>query len=292
MKIRIDFVSNSSSCSFVVAISNEAQYKLNDFIKDIVKDCATCKDTDYRIDKEEIKKLNVFNTRNLEYHLNSSELLFLGTLKLCDKTYTVTRPNPKNYSTDNIIDEYKYKLGSFERLQKDIKKESFGKETGEKVIEANDDHIVISYPVYASGIAFPSMNMTSFTCHYHWIDPSQEKKEDRKHAAKRIMQLMNMIKGYDYGDLYYFINTHTYFISKETIWNTRALLENNAELIFEKWEDLDALEKRLNEGQRLFVIRQNNGGDGWDNDAIYALGGWDSKFADKATAEILWSEIM
>ena len=68
------------------------------------------------------------------------------------------------------------------------------------------------------------------------------------------------------------------------------MLENKADLVFDKWEDLDALEKRLDEGQRLFVIRQNNGGDGWDSDAVYALGGWDCKFGDKAVVEILYSE--
>ena len=118
----------------------------------------------------------------------------------------------------------------------------------------------------------------------------KETKKDKKIAAEQIMKLVKFIKNHEDSDLYHFINTHTYFISKRTIWNTRALLESKAKLAFDKWEDLDALEKRLDEGQRLFVIHQNQGGDGWDSDAVYALGGWGAKFGDKASVEVLYSE--
>lgn len=289
MKTRNDFVSNSSSCSFVVAIPSEAQYKFKDFVKDLVKDCAENKDQEYGMTKERLQELNEFNARNLDYHLNSSELLFLGTLKVKDSQYTMQNPSMSAKEYDDI-DDFNYECEMFERLQKDVKRKNFGKDTGEKLVEATDNAITVSYPVYASGIAFPSTDMQGFTSHYSFCDPAKETKEDRKHAAERIMQLMNIIKNPEDSDLYHFVNTHTYFISKNTIWNTRALLENKAELTFEKWENLDELEKRLDEGQRLFVIRQNNGGDGWNNDAIYGLGGWDTKFGEKATLEVIYSE--
>ena len=290
MKTREDFVSNSSSCSFVVAITNETLYKFKDFVKDFVKDCAKNKDQEDGMTKEQLQELNDFNARNLDYHLNSSELLFLGTLRVKDDVYTVVRPSKNDI--DYVDDEnlYNYELENFERLQKDIKMKSFGKDTGEKLIEATDNKVVVSYPVYASGIAMPSMDMGGFTSHYSWCTPDKETKEDKKHAADNILRLMNIIKNPEDSDLYHFVNTRTYFISKNTIWNTRALLENNAELTFEKWENLDKLEKRLDEGQRLFVIRQNNGGDGWKNNAIYSLGGWDTAFGKKATFEIIYSE--
>ena len=291
MKTRNDFVSNSSSCSFVVAIPSEAQYKFKDFVKDLVKDCAKNKDQEYDMTKEQLQELNEFNARNLDYHLNSSELLFLGTLKVTDSQCTMKNPSMSAKDYDNI-DDFNYVCEMFERLQKDVKRKNFGKDTGEKLVEATDNAITVSYPVYASGIAMPSMDMRGFTSHYSWCTPDKETKEDRKHAADNILRLMNIIKNPEDSDLYHFVNTHTYFISKNTIWNTRALLENNAELTLEKWENLDELEKRLDEGQRLFVIRQNNGGDGWDNNAIYGLGGWDAKFGDKAAVEVLHSECM
>ena len=290
MKTRNDFVSNSSSCSFVVAIPSEDKYKFKDFVKDLVADCAKNKDQEYGMTKERLQELNDFNTRNLDYHLNSSELLFLGTLKVNDKQYTVVRPdiNDKKYADSE--DDYNYDTEMFNELQKDIKKTSFGTDTGEKLVEAAEDKVTVSYPVYANSIAFPALDMEYFTRHYSFIDPAKETKEDRKHAAEQIIKLVNFIKNNEDSGLYHFINTHTYFISKQTIWNTRALLESKADLIFDKWEDLDALEKRLDEGQRLFVIKQNNGGDGWDNDAVYALGGWDCKFGDNAAIEVIYSE--
>lgn len=292
MKTRNDFVSNSSSCSFVVAIPSEAQYKFKDFVKDVVKDCIATKYERSEMSKEALDELNAFNARNLEYHLNSSELLFLGTLSVNDKTYTMKRPDPNNEEYANDEESYKYDLEMFERLQKDVKKKNFGKDTGEKLVEVTDDSITVSYPVYARGIAFPSTDMDVFTGHYSWVKDDKDTKENRQHAAKQILELMDFIKNPNDCDLYHFVNTSMYFISKHTIWNTRAMLENKAKLTFEKWEDLDTLEKRLDEGQRLFVIRQNNGGDGWHNDAIYALGGWGAKFGEKATVEILNSECM
>ena len=290
MKTRSEFVSNSSSCSFVVAIPSEDKYKFKDFVKDVVKDCAANKDEKSEMTKEALDKLNAFNARNLDYHLNSSELLFLGTLRANDKQYTVVRPdlNDKKYAAGEC--DYNYDTKLFNKLQKDIKKKSFGKDTGEKLVEAAEDKVTISYPVYASSIAFPALDMEYFTGHYDFADPAKETKKDRKHAAEQIINLVNFIMNTKDSDLYHFINTNTYFISKRTIWNTRALLESKADLAFDEWEDLDALEKRLDEGQRLFVIRQNNGGDGWDSDAVYALGGWDCKFGDKAAVEVLYSE--
>lgn len=290
MKTRNDFVSNSSSCSFVVAIPSEAQYKFKDFVKDVVKDCVANKNERSEMSKEELDKLNAFNARNLEYHLNSSELLFLGKLSVNDKTYTMKRPDPNDKEYANDEESYKYELELFECLQKDVKKKSFGKDTGEKLVEATDDSITVSYPVNVSGIAFPSQRIECFTGHYSFLDPTKETKKNRQYAAERIFKLIDFIKNpNDSNYLYYFINTSMYFISKNTIWNTRALLENKAKLIFEKWEDLDVLEKRLDEGQRLFVICQNQGGNGWDNDAIYVLGGWNAKFGEKATVEVIYA---
>lgn len=289
MKTRTDFVSNSSSCSFVIAIPNEEKYKIADFIKDVVADCATSPDDE---DPEFVEKLNAFNTRNLDYHLNSSELLYLGTLKLDDRNYTVNRPNKDDKDYEGDESSYAYDLNMFNRLQKDIKKPNFGKDTGEKLVEATDDAITVSYPVYASSVAVPSMDMHDITLHYTWNDNENSTPEEKKRAYDSIMRIMKTIKDPNDSEIYHFVNTKTYFISKNTIWNTRALLENGAELTFDKWEKLDELEKRLDEGQRLFVIRQNNGGDGWDNDAVYALGGWDCKFGEKAEVEVIYSECM
>lgn len=289
MKIRTDFVSNSSSSSYIIAILSEDTYKFKDFVKDIVKSCSASRNKDCAMTKEEIAELNAFNTRNLNYHLNASELLFLGSLKLDDKTYTANHPSTtdKNY---NSKEEYDYDLELFEDLQKDIKKKSFGKITGEKVVEATSTSITVSYPRWVQGIAVSSTSMDSLTGHYCFGGSIKGTKAEKIEAGKRIIELMNMIEDTKHNWLYDFIDTDTYFISKKTIWNTRALLACHAKMSFEKWEDLNALEKRLDEGQRIFSIRQNQSGDGWDNNAIYALGGWNATINKNAQVEVLQSE--
>ena len=78
MKIRSDYVSNSSSSSFVVVLPKD--YNQDDFINDVVRACSDDRDLDY--DDEFVEKLNKFNRRNLDFCMNSYELLFVGELEV------------------------------------------------------------------------------------------------------------------------------------------------------------------------------------------------------------------
>ena len=77
MKIRSDYVSNSSSSSFVLVLPKDAELKK--FIKDIVRSCT--RNPEYDISKEDKKELNDFNRINLEYCMRTYELLFLGEIE-------------------------------------------------------------------------------------------------------------------------------------------------------------------------------------------------------------------
>ena len=77
MKIRSDYVSNSSSSSFVLVLPKDADLKK--FIKDIVRSCS--RKPEYDISKEDKKELDDFNRINLEYCLRTYELLFLGEIE-------------------------------------------------------------------------------------------------------------------------------------------------------------------------------------------------------------------
>ena len=110
MKTRNDFVSNSSSCSFVVAIPSEDKYKFKDFVNDIVIDFASDKDVKSEMSNEAIDNLNTFNARNLDYHLNSSELLFLGTLKVNNKQYTIVSPDLDDKMYVDSKHDYNYDI--------------------------------------------------------------------------------------------------------------------------------------------------------------------------------------
>ena len=62
-----------------------------------------------------------------------------------------------------------------------------------------------------------------------------------------------------------------FVIDKDTIKLTRLMLKKNMKMRFEKWEDIDKLEKMLDDGETIIGIRVANHGDGMDSDTIYIL---------------------
>lgn len=78
MKIRSDFVSNSSSCSFIIATTNE---RLKTLPKDIAKACVNKKS---KYHNPELKNIN---ERILDFCFNSFVLGFIGFLKFDNKKY-------------------------------------------------------------------------------------------------------------------------------------------------------------------------------------------------------------
>ena len=270
MKTRIDFVSNSSSCSFVIAIGKN--FPLNDFIKEACDGCLK------HIDRDDnnlfTNKQDEFNNVVLNYHLRASELLYLGGLKI--------GPMQSVFTKD---DEY------FSYLKNDIAKQDVSPD--ERVIENTDEKIVLEHDAIVYGMALPTHYVDYVTHEYHWNDDYKCDSEKQKNAAKAIFEFA---KNYsdsrtDYKCRY---DSSTYFISRTTIWNTRALIAAGYEVELEKWMDLDKLDKMLQNGDRLFNIRVNNGGDGVDEDALYTFGGWDGEdiFENINGVEVLDGETM
>lgn len=270
MKTRIDFVSNSSSCSFIIAVGKN--FLLNDFIKEACDGCLKHADDDD--DALFLTKQNEFNNAVLNYHLRASELLYLGGLKIGNTKTTVTKD-----------DEY------FSYLKDDISKQRLPND--EHVVENADDYVVIETDDIVYGMAIPKHYVDYVTMEYHWNDDYKCDIEKQKKAA---MEIVKFAKNYsdskvDYKSRY---DSNTYFISRTTIWNTRALLAAGYEVELEKWMDLDKLDKMLQNGDRLFNIHVNNGGDGVDEDALYTFGGWDGEdiFENMSGVEVLGGETM
>ena len=270
MKTRIDFVSNSSSCSFIIAIGKN--FPLNDFIKEACDGCLKHADDDD--DALCLTKQNEFNNAVLNYHLRASELLYLGGLKIGNVKTTVTKD-----------DEY------FSYLKDDISKQLLPDD--ERVIENADDYVVIESNDVIYGMAIPKHYVDYVTMEYHWNDDYKCDIEKQKKAA---VEIVKFAKNYsdskmDYKCRY---DSNTYFISCTTIWNTRALIAAGYEVELEKWMDLDKLDKMLQDGDQIFSIRINNGGDGVDEDALFTFGGWDGEdvLDDINGVQVLDSETM
>ena len=262
MKIRSDFVSNSSSSSFIVSVKLDNNYKMSDFIQDIVDDCISQKDRDYTDDW--VENLKEHNRRVLDYHLNFSELLFLGDLLVDTETQEFLKEKNEE---------------KFLRVKNNIK--DFGLYDGEKLIVDDDERIVISRELYAYDIVESLYEI--YSINYYVIkddcDISYDKilKSDKDNVCASILHYVktysdSLNKNWRLGRV-----SEIYKISKRTIFHTKILMENGYKVVLPKWaEDLDKLLERIDNGETIFAIRQNQGGDGMDERTIYALGGWES----------------
>ena len=269
MKTRIDFVSNSSSCSFIIAIGKN--FTLNDFIKETCDGCLKhCDEDDNDLF---VISQNEFNNAVLNYHLRASELLYLGGLKIGNIKTTVSKDDEYfSYLKDNISKQLLY---------------------DERVIENTDDYVVIETDDVVYGMAIPKRYVEYVTMEYHWNDDYKCDIEKQKNAAIEIVKLAKNYSDHkeDYKRRY---NSNKYFISRSTIWNTRALIAAGYEVELEKWMDLDKLDKMLQNDDKIFNIRVNNGGDGVAEDALFTFGGWDGEdvFENMSGVEVLGIETM
>ena len=273
MKTRNDFVSNSSSCSFVVSVKHR-EYPFGDFVEDLVADCRSSAEQEYDT-PESMARLDEMNRRNLLYHLKASELLFLGELEVGGRETSLKKADDEQWfsTAEKLIDSNEFELRSGCRLES---------RTG--------DEIRVSYPEQIGEIAVPSSSMAHITGHYGWPGEKDDKPEGRKTSADRIFAYAKSLsegenqRPESNARLW---NPELYFISKETVRNTRCLLEAGYRLKLDKWEDLDDIERRLEAGESLYHIRQNNGGDGMDDFTVYGLGGWDAGLGSRAVFETL-----
>jgi len=271
MKTRNDFVSNSSSCSFVITVGKS--FPLNDFIKEACEGCLKHRDED---DPDRFaNEQNEMNNAVLNYHLRASELLYLGSLCLGKRRSIYTREQNGEW---------------FDALREDIARGNVSSE--DTVVENTDDRIVIEFDDFADGMALPKYKTPHVTMDFHWNDSYSNDISKQKPAADAIAEFA---KNYtDNGDYKSKQNSSTYFISRTTIWNTRALIAAGYKVVLEDWMDLDKLEKMLQDGDRIFGIMVSNGGDGVQEDALYTFGGWDGEdvFDGMSGISVIHSETM
>ena len=292
MKTRQDFVSNSSSCSFVVAINST--YPVKDFAKDLGKACTNSKD-EYH-DKE----LTNRNRRILDFCLNTYQLLFLGSIDVGTYEDVVKKADfydPQDPDDreprileglkeiwDNCLDQYK-------RAKAAPKGSYLSKCSERDWINEAEDEIHHFYDQQAARIIVDNDTMHYDFSRFHYSDEKSKDRYDEKpdQVKQRVKQIMKWAKQ-SCDPKHEGRQSDCYAITMDTILNTRNLIKSGIKVNLDKWEDRDDLERRLKAGEQLFGIRIAHSGDGYGSYYIYSEE--NASGIDHLAAEILTSESM
>jgi hypothetical protein len=237
--IRNDFVSNSSSSSYIITVDHN-KHTLDDFIDDVInKTIIPNPKYDYSSDRiEELKKINYVN---LFYHLKSTEMLFLGTLDL-PQEHDVIYNNEENCSyytdlKDRIDNNNLYEF--------------------EHIISVDDNKIIINMDNYISDIG---INSNSSSLKYY-------NKTTKEYADLLYKEIYKLYKNIDILQDY-----HIMSITENTILNTKCLIDNGYKIsLSDNMKDLDKLLESIKNKIGIYNIQVNRDGDGMDSNTIYSL---------------------
>lgn len=271
MKARTDFVSNSSSSSFVVACKKE-------FLKDIAKDLArACVN---KRDKYHDKELSKNNQCILDFCLKTFQLVFLGKLLIETKEETYSLDYfkriwaiPKITLAEEAWKRYKSIL---ESIKSGKEKDSWAKKVYDlDEYDAETDTAKHFEKVYAKDIVVSNSVMASDFNRYHYSN-RPDSKETIKERVQRIIDFAKDKVKRDSNEIEdYFEAIDIYQITKDTIDNTRNLIAQGYRVELKDWEDLDTLDAKLDSGESIFYVRIANSGDGYGDFYIYCEDGAD-----------------
>ena len=275
MKTRTDFVSNSSSSSFVVACKKEL---LKDIAKDLARACVN------KRDKYHDKELSKNNQCILDFCLKTFQLVFLGELLLETKeeTYSLdyfkriwaipSKEMPTTYA-EKEWKKYKSQLASIKS----------GKEKDYWVKKAYDldeydamtDTAKHFEKVYAKDIVVSNGIMESNFNRYHFSNGPDSEETIRERVPRIIDFAKDKVKRDSLEAEDCFETIDIYQITKDTIDNTRNLISQGYKVELEEWEDLDRLDAKLDSGESIFYVKIAHSGDGYGDFYIYCEDGAD-----------------
>ena len=272
MKTRTDFVSNSSSSSFVVACKKEL---LKDIAKDLARACVN------KRDKYHDKELSKNNQCILDFCLKTFQLVFLGELLLETKEETYSLDYFKRIwaipTTTNAEEEWKRYKSILESIKSGKEKDSWVKKAYDlDEYDAETDTAKHFEKIYAKDIVVSNNTMKSDFNRYHYSNgPDSEET-----IKERVQRIIDFAKDKVKRDLREaedcFEAIEIYQITKDTIDNTRNLISQGYKVELEEWEDLDRLDAKLDSGESIFYVRIAHSGDGYGDFYIYCEDGADS----------------
>lgn len=280
MKIRDDFVSNSSSTSYVLAISKN--YDLLDFCRDVA--CRTVSPGDRYHDKKLLK----LNEINLAFSLLHYELIYLGEMEVAVVTNKIkhsdipVKMNNYEFTEDDWIyyseniekwnkikdnpahSEYNYlkRHSSDSYIENDILHLVDHEYIGGIAIDLENDYSVDTYSIKRH--SFIENDIDNGTANVNQIANYEKNRIKRIECIKKFTR-----EFYETGRTGY----SSYQITMNTIKNTKDLISAGVKIEFNKWENVELLEKRLKAGEKIFMIRNNYSGDGYLSDGIYTEDG-------------------
>lgn len=276
MKIRSDFVSNSSSTSFVVAINKD--YDLYDFCEDIAKETINEK---YENHDKELKRLNQIN---LAFCLRHFELVHLGSF-LVESEETIIR---KDELPKKINEYYTFDKAEWEKYENDIADWNIVKDHPERPdyawkSEYKDNYIendvlhIFNHHWFGNAVVdlendYSMHDFLRDTWFEKLIDEGKGSEQQVRlfdeYRMNRIKKIKEIANSKSRDDIYH--KSDTYQITMNTIKNTKDMISAGIDIKLEKWEDIEDLEKRLKAGEKIFMIRNNHSGDGYLSDGIYS----------------------
>lgn len=278
MRIRTDFVSNSSSSSFICACAAGYAEKI---FKEIAKSCEDKKSEwhNYGLAKR--------NFRILDFCVNTYQLLFLGSLYLdtkknvwtiddFKKRYCGEECNDSNYTEDmkkQVVNLWNGFKKNIEKAHEPNCDEWLSREYSRDSYDSMKDKITHYQDIIAERVIVSNDAMTNIFARYHFKDKNGNEfpscKEDIERRIENIIDIAKkQVNDYDYFTEAYHI-PDIYQITQDTIDNTRELIAAGYKITFDKWEDLDSLENKITSGDIVFALRVARDGDGYGDFYIY-----------------------
>ena len=269
MKIRSDFVSNSSSSSYVFSI-NFKKYDFDLFVENV---CMQCDENAKLGEKPADPKLYAENRAILEYCLQYYELLHLGDVTVSRKREIYRRGYDAN--GNKITDPTELEYTGFDMIKRDYidnpQPDRYNTENATaKMI--SDDELEYEYDNTSSAITVTRHYMED-VIRNSWHSTSKTQDGKRKERVKRILDVIDVVDKLDDNAWRSPYMSSIYSITLNTIMNTRDLIAAGYNVKLEKWEDLDAIEARIRAGETVFHIECGDAGEGEEDFRLFSQNG-------------------